>query len=70
MFHDYTLFDPVDVLNRVGEKSLAGIIAGLLAEHEPLLRAEADGSSVIVRERGGPGVFRVSIKAREDHPHG
>jgi hypothetical protein len=36
-------------LARIQAKTLAGVIADLLNENEPLLKAEADGSTVTVR---------------------
>lgn len=43
-------------------KSLAGIVAKLLSEHEPLLTAEHDGREVIVTEKGGPLVFTIAVE--------
>jgi hypothetical protein len=48
---------------RVQCKSLARIITDLIADHEPLLKAECDGATVTVRERGGPGVMRFTVEA-------
>ena len=48
-------------LARIRCKTLAGIIAKLLAEHEPILKAEADGATVTVREIGGIGVMRFTV---------
>jgi hypothetical protein len=48
-------------LARANHKSLARIIAALVNENEPLLKAEQDGTTVTVRERGGPAVMLVSI---------
>lgn len=48
-------------LSRIRCKSLAGVIAGLIAEHEPMLRAEVDGATVTVREIGGAGVMRFTV---------
>jgi hypothetical protein len=50
-------------LARIQCKSLARVIAGLIADNEPLLKAEADGATVIVQERGGPMVMRVTVEA-------
>lgn len=50
-------------LQHIGCKTLASIIAKLLAESEPMLKAEADGATVIVRERGGPRVFKVTVES-------
>jgi hypothetical protein len=48
-------------LAKIQCRSLARIIAGLINENEPLLKAEADGSTVTVRERGGPATMTVTI---------
>lgn len=45
-------------------KSLAILIADLIAEHEPLLRAEVDGATVTVREIGDGGVMQFTVEAR------
>lgn len=42
-------------------KSLARIIANLITENEPLLKAEADGTVIAVDERGGSGGFVVTV---------
>lgn len=52
-------------LARCRHKSLARIIADLLNENEPLLKAEADGATVTVRERGGYAVMRFTVEAGE-----
>ena len=44
-------------------RTLASIIAKLIVENEPLLKAECDGATVTVRERGGSCVMRVSVEA-------
>ena len=44
-------------------KSLARTVADLVNEHEPLLKAEADGATVTVRELGGPGVMRFTVES-------
>lgn len=50
-------------LARIQCKSLAALIAGLIAEHEPMLRAEYDGATVTVREIGGAGAMRFTVEA-------
>lgn len=50
-------------IGRVQCKSLAACVAGLIADHEPLLKAEYNGATVTVRERGGPAVMRFTIEA-------
>jgi hypothetical protein len=50
-------------LARIRCKSLAGCIAKLIAEHEPMLKAEADGATVVVRERGGSAAMRFTVEA-------
>lgn len=53
-----------DLLTNANHRSLAGIIAALIGENEPLLVAEYDGgTAVTVRERGGSGVMVVSVAA-------
>lgn len=47
------------------ERSLANIIAALLNENEPLLKAEHNGATVTVRERGGGAMLRVQIKQEQ-----
>jgi hypothetical protein len=42
-------------------EKLASTIADLLNEHEPLLKAEADGDVICVSEKGGSLVFAVTI---------
>jgi len=49
------------IMRSVRCKSLAGLIAGLIAEHEPMLKAEVDGATVTVREVGGNGVMRFTV---------
>lgn len=49
-------------LAAANNRSLARIIGELINEHEPLLKAETDGATVIVRERGGPAVMRVTVE--------
>ena len=44
--------------------SLAEIIAALINENEPLLKAEHGGTTVTVRERGGPGVMIVTVETQ------
>lgn len=48
-------------LARIRCKSLASLIAGLLAEHEPMLRAEADGATVMVSVIGEREVMRFTV---------
>lgn len=52
-------------LARCRHRSLASIIVALLTEHEPLLRAEQDGETVIVREIGDSGVMQFTIGEKE-----
>jgi hypothetical protein len=52
---------------RKGEaKSLARIVADLINDNEPLLKAEADQATVTVRERGGPGAFSINVCPRKE----
>jgi hypothetical protein len=44
-------------------RSLAAVIAELLNDNEPLLKAEANGASVTVRERGGPATMTFTVSA-------
>lgn len=44
-------------------KSLACLIVGMIAEHEPLLHAECQGNTVVVREIGGGTEMRFTIEA-------
>ena len=44
-------------------KKLAGIIAELLNEHEPLLRATVEGTEITVSEKGGPMSFTMNVEA-------
>jgi hypothetical protein len=46
-------------------KSLAATIAGLIAEHEPMLKAECDGATVTVREVGGSMAMRFTVEAEQ-----
>jgi hypothetical protein len=50
-------------LARIRCKSLADTIAYLLAENEPLLRAEADGATVTVNVIGEREVMRFTVEA-------
>jgi hypothetical protein len=43
-------------------KSLARIVTDLVNEHESLLKAECDGDTVTVRERGGPMAFEFVVR--------
>lgn len=45
-------------------RSLARIIAALVNENEPLLKAEHDGATVTVRERGGAAVMSFTVGGR------
>lgn len=49
------------IMRSIRCKSLAATIAGLIAEHEPMLRAECDGASVTVRDPDG-NVMRFEVK--------
>jgi hypothetical protein len=49
------------IMRSVRCKSLAALIAGLIAEHEPMLKAECDGATVTVREVGGNGTMRFTV---------
>ena len=42
-------------------KSLAATIAGLIVEHEPMLRASVDGATVTVREIGGDATMTFTV---------
>lgn len=44
-------------------KALAGILADLLNDHEPLLHAEQDGATVTVSEKGGRVAMRFTVEA-------
>jgi hypothetical protein len=46
-------------------ESLARIIADLLNDNEPLLRATRDGTEITVSEKGGPLMFTVTIERSE-----
>lgn len=48
-------------LSRIRCLTLADTIAHLIAEHEPMLRAEADGPNVSVRVVGDPEVMRFTV---------
>lgn len=48
-------------LAQIQARSLARIIANLINENEPLLKAEADGTVLSVDERGGTGGFVVTV---------
>lgn len=50
-------------LARVKARALARVIAGLINDNEPLLRADADGTTVTVRELGDNGVMRVTVES-------
>lgn len=43
-------------------RSLASIIAGLLNENEPMLKAQADGGTITVSYRGGGAVMRCTVE--------
>jgi predicted component of type VI protein secretion system len=43
-------------------KSLASVIEALIADHEPMLRAERDGATVTVREIGGSALMRFTVE--------
>lgn len=49
-------------MNHIRCKSLASIIAGLINGNEPLLRAEADGSTIKVRELGGSAAMTIKVE--------
>jgi hypothetical protein len=49
------------IMRSVRCKSLAALIAGLIAEHEPMLKAECDGATVTVREVGGSGTMCFTV---------
>lgn len=49
-------------ISEANNRSLAGIITSLINENEPLLKAEQDGTTVTVRERGGPAVMVVEVR--------
>lgn len=46
-------------------KALASIVASLINENEPLLVAEAEGTAVMVKERGGHDRWRITVDAVE-----
>jgi hypothetical protein len=52
-------------LARIRARSLAGLIAGLINENEPLLRASFEGAAVTVREVGGGAVMQFTITEGE-----
>lgn len=45
--------------------SLADIIACLLSENEPLLKAERNETEITVTERGGGLAFTITVETRE-----
>lgn len=49
-------------LGRIQSKSLATLIAALVNEHEPLLKAEASDNEITVTERGGQASFSVTVQ--------
>jgi len=48
-------------LSSIRCRTLADTIAHLIAEHEPMLRAEADGPNVSVSVIGEPEVMRFTV---------
>jgi hypothetical protein len=50
------------IVTRSKTKALANVIAGLINEHEPMLQAEVDGASVVVRVRGDDGSMRLTVE--------
>jgi hypothetical protein len=50
-------------LNRIQEKSLASILAALVNDNEPLLKADVTGNVITVSERGGQATFTFTVKA-------
>jgi hypothetical protein len=46
-------------------KSLASIIVEMIADQEPMLRAERDGATVTVREIGGSALMRFTVEPGE-----
>lgn len=48
-------------LSHIRARSLAHIIAALVNENEPMLKAEADGATVTISERGGGAAMRLTI---------
>jgi hypothetical protein len=57
-------------LARIQCKTLASVIAGLIAEYEPMLKAEADGATVIVAEIGGGTAMKVTIETIREREAG
>jgi hypothetical protein len=53
-------------LSSIRCKTLADTIAHLLTEHEPMLRAKADGDTVSVRVLGDPEVMRFKITGENE----
>lgn len=53
-------------LRNIQCKSAAQVIAGLIADNEPMLRASVDGATVTLREIGGSGVMRFTIEGASD----
>jgi hypothetical protein len=51
----------LETLGAANCRSLASIIAALINENEPLLRAEAEGASVTVREIGGTTTLKCVV---------
>lgn len=53
------------MLARAQTKALTELVTRLINDTEPMLRAESqkDGKSIVVRERGGTGVFRITVDA-------
>ena len=49
-------------LSRIRCKALASTIAQLIAEHEPMLRATAEGATANVRVLGDPGVMQFTVE--------
>ena len=50
-------------LAQINCKSLASVIVKLIAEHEPMLKAEADGTTITVRELGGTVAMTFTVSA-------
>ncbi|HET7255591.1 MAG TPA: hypothetical protein VFJ46_17680 [Xanthobacteraceae bacterium] len=55
----------VATLASVRCRSLARIVAELVNENEPLLCAEVDGETVVVRERGTGAAMRFTVQNGE-----
>jgi predicted component of type VI protein secretion system len=49
-------------LSQIKCRSLAQIISAAITEHEPLLKADCNGATVTVRERGGNSVMRFTVE--------